>query len=72
MGDYFLDENSIGVLVSFDLVDTVMELVQQKEMAKYLYHQQEAMWNKIFEEFFGREELERYSREYLLQGYFEI
>jgi len=72
VGDYFLDEVGSQILVSFDLVDTVMSLVKKKEMSKYLYHHQEALWNKIFIEYFSREELEKFCKDYLLQGYFEI
>ncbi len=72
VGDYFRDESGVEVLVSFDLVDTVMSLVKEKEMVKYLYHHQEALWNKIFIEYFGRDKLDEYSRKYVLQGYFEI
>lgn len=72
IGDYFKDESGVEVLVSFDLVDTVMSLVKQKEMVKYLYHHEEALWNKIFTEYFGEQALEAYSRKYLLQGYFEV
>jgi len=72
VGDYFKDEVGNDVLVSFNLVDTVMALVQEKDMIKYLYHHQEALWNKIFMEYFSREELEKFSKDYLLQGYFEV
>lgn len=72
VGDYFLDETGVPILVSFNIVDTVMSLVKEKEMEKYLYHHEEALWNKIFVSYFGPGELERYSREYLLQGYFDI
>ena len=72
VGDYFKDEVGNDILVSFDLVDTVMSLVKQKELIKYLYHHQEALWNKIFIEYFNREELEKFSKEYLLQEYFEV
>jgi len=72
VGDYFKDESGVDVLVSFNIVDTVMSLVKEKEMVKYLYHQEEALWNKIFMEFFDRTMLEEYSRKYLLQGYFEV
>ncbi len=71
-GDYFKNENGIDVLVSFNVVDTVMTLVRQKEMVKYLYHHQEALWNKIFVTYFGEEQLEKFSREYIFKGYFEI
>ena len=72
VGDYFKDEIGNDVLVSFNLVDTVMSLVKQKEFVKYLYHHQEALWNKIFMEYFSPKELEMFCKEYLLQGYFEI
>jgi len=58
IGDYFKKENSSKELISFDLIDVVMSLTKEKEGIKYLYHHQEALWNKIFEEFFGKENLE--------------
>lgn len=72
LGDYFKDESGVDVLVSFDLVDTVMSLVKEKELVKYLYHHEEALWNKIFTAYFDKDQLEEHSRKYLLQGYFEI
>lgn len=72
VGDYFKDETGNDILVSFNLVDMVMSLVKEKELIKYLYHHQEALWNKIFIEYFNRETLEKFSKDYLLQGYFEI
>lgn len=72
VGDYFKDEIGEEVLVSFNLVDTVMSLVKEKEMIKYLYHHQEALWNKIFSEYFNQKKLEKFAQENLLKGYFEI
>ncbi len=72
VGGYFKDEVGNDVLVSFDLVDTVMSLVKEKELIKYLYHHQEALWNRIFTEYFGRDQLDYFLKEYLLQGYFEV
>ena len=72
VGDFFKDKDGNEILVSFDLVDTVMSLVKKREQVKFLYHHQEALWNKIFMEYFGREELLKYSQEYLLRGYFEV
>lgn len=72
VGDYFKDEVGQDVLISFNLVDTVMSLVKQKELIKYLYHQQEALWNKIFESYFGQEGLEKFIMDYLILGYFEL
>ncbi len=72
VGDYFKDDTGNDMLVSFNLVDTVMSLVQKKEMIKYLYHHQEALWNKIFGEYFGEKLLEKAMKKHLLRGYFEI
>ena len=72
VGDYFKDEIGNDVLVSFNIVDTVMSLVKEKELIKYLYHHEEALWNDIFAAYFSHEELENFSKEYLLQGYFEV
>ncbi len=71
VGDYFKDEAGNDDLVSFNLIDTAMSLVQEKELIKYLYHHQEALWNKIFIEYFGIEKLETSLKEYLVKGYFE-
>lgn len=72
VGDFFKTDVGVEVLVSFDLVDTVMALVKQKEMAKYLYHHQEALWNKIFIEYFGNDKLEIVSRDNIVKGWFEV
>lgn len=72
VGDFFKDDTGVDILVSFNLVDTVMSLVKQKENIKYLYHHQEALWNRIFVKYFGEEELYSRCRGSLLKGYFEI
>ncbi|MEW6617538.1 MAG: hypothetical protein AB1333_03940 [Patescibacteria group bacterium] len=72
VGDYFKDDVGNDVLVSFNVVDTVMSLVQKKELIKYLYHHQEALWNKVFEKYFGDRLLEKAMKKHLLRGYFEI
>ena len=66
VGDFFGDE-----LVSFDLIDVVMTLVQ-KEKIKYLYHQQEALWNKIFIEYLGREKMNELIEENIIKGYISL
>ncbi|MBI3114472.1 MAG: hypothetical protein HYZ07_00755, partial [Candidatus Harrisonbacteria bacterium] len=71
-GDYFPTETGVPVLVSFNIVDTVMALVKEKELIKYLYHQQEALWNKIFTSYFSEQELEELSKKYIIQGWFEV
>ncbi len=60
-------------LLSFDFIDTVMCLVAEKDMLKYLYHQQEALWNKIFEGYMGDgDKLEELVKENLLKGYIAL
>ena len=72
VGDYFNTETGIDVLVSFNLIDTAMSLVKEKEFVKYLYHHQEALWNKIFTEYFGEQKLEEAMKENIIKGWFEI
>jgi hypothetical protein len=72
VGDYFKTESGIDVLVSFNLVDTVMSLVKEKELIKYLYHHKESIWNKIFSEYFGEDKMEEMMKEYILKGWFEV
>ena len=72
VGDYFKDDVGIDVLASFNLVDTAMSLVQEKELIKYLYHHQESLWNKIFMEYFNEEKMEEMMKENIIKGWFEI
>lgn len=72
IGGFFKTDAGPALLVSFDLVDTVMALVKKKELMKYLYHHQEALWNKIIVEYFGVEKLEEMTKEHILGGWFEI
>ncbi len=50
-------EKSGEILVSFDLVDNIMSLVQVRELAKYLYHHEESLWNRIFTGYFSHQDL---------------
>ncbi|HOX21621.1 MAG TPA: hypothetical protein PKZ02_01425 [Candidatus Paceibacterota bacterium] len=72
VGDYFSTEVGIDVLVSFNIVDAVMSLVKEKEMVKYLYHHQEALWNKIFIGYLGQAELEKQLKNNLLSGFIQL
>jgi len=72
VGDYFSTNTGVDVLVSFNFIDTSMSLVQQKEMVKYLYHHQEALWNKIFASYFGQRKMEELIKENIVQGYIKI
>lgn len=53
VGDIFR-ENGTGMdLIGFNMLDVTMGLVMEKQEIKYMYHQQEAMWSKIFFEYVG-------------------
>lgn len=70
VGDFYRTESGVDNLVSFNLIDTVMSLVMDKEMIKYLYHHQEALWNKLFMEYVGgREEMEKMMVDNFIKGY---
>lgn len=70
VGDFFVSEKTgKEELISFDLIDNVMGLVMEKKMIKYLYHHQEALWNKIFIEYMGEKEMRRLIEENLIKGY---
>ena len=58
-------------LVSFDLIDNLIFL-SRGGIGKYLYHQQEALWNKIFIEFAGLEKMEEILTEKLDKGWIEL
>jgi hypothetical protein len=66
--DFFLDRAGGEKLVSFDLIDQAMSLVNQNEV-KYLYHQREALWNEIFAGFWGRDKMNRLIEENIVEGF---
>lgn len=72
VGDFFPSRKIGELLVSFDLVDNVMGLVKRETLIKYLYHQQEALWNRIFSGFMGSERMEELILEHLDKGYIEL
>lgn len=71
VGDIFKDKEGKEVLISFDLIDLIMSVVKKGEI-KYLYHQQEALWNKIFSEYLGRERMNRLIEENIITGFIEL
>jgi len=72
VGDFFPSHQGEERLVSFDLVDNIMGLVKQGSPVKYLYHHQEALWNRIFAAFMGQERMEELIIENLDKGYIEL
>jgi hypothetical protein len=72
VGDFFKDEAGVEVLASFNLIDMTMSLAQEKTQQKFLYHHQEALWNKIFSTFFSDEKMERLIIENFEKGYISL
>ena len=73
-GGYFRNKkeaDSPEELISFDLIDLVMTLVKRNQI-KYLFHQQEALWNKIFIEYFGRNKMNELIEENIIKGYIKL
>ena len=58
-------------IVSFDLLDNIISLTHGG-LSKYLYHQQAALWNKIFVEFMGEQKLEDLIVENIEKGFIEL
>ncbi len=71
VGDEFISTDKSETIVSFDLIDLVMSLVLGGDI-KYLYHQQEALWNRIFIEYFSRDEMNQLINENIIKGYIEL
>lgn len=70
-GGFFMDKDGNERLISFAFIDLIMSLVQKGEI-KYLYHQQEALWNKIFSEYLGRETMNRLAEENIIKGVIKL
>ena len=69
VGELFVDPaTGRQELVSLDLIDLIMTLIT-KGNGNLLYHQQEALWNKVFSEFMGRDQLEILLRDHIIDGF---
>lgn len=73
-GEYFPINNSKEeTLISFDLFDNGISLLRQSGFeSKYLYHQQEALWNEVFIKYLGEEKLDKLMMENLDKGYVSL
>ena len=71
VGGEFKDRNGEDHIVSFNFIDLAMSLVKKGHI-KYLYHHQEALWNKIFCEYMGREAMNRLIEENIIKGFIEL
>jgi hypothetical protein len=72
VGGFFKAKSGNEELVSFDLIDNWMGLVNKDQDLKYLYHHQEALWNEIFEQYMGSDELEELMLANFDKGFIEI
>ncbi|MDD2753049.1 MAG: hypothetical protein PHT44_00305 [Candidatus Portnoybacteria bacterium] len=70
-GDIFLAGKKGEEIVSFDLIDNIVALTHGG-LGKYLYHQQESLWNKIFMEFMGEEKLRELVLNNIEKGFIEL
>ena len=60
-------------LVSFDLYDNGIDLLKQSGLeSDHLYHQQEALWNKIFIRYVGEKKLDKLMMENLEKGFVSL
>lgn len=48
VGDFFKSDREEEKLLSFNLIDSSIALVKRETIAKYVYHHQESLWNRIF------------------------
>lgn len=71
VGGFFKDREGEEQLISFNFIDLTMSLVKKGHI-KYLYHHQEALWNKIFSEYMGRETMNRMIEESIIKGFIEL
>ncbi len=73
VGEFFKGGDGKEYLISFDLIDNMVSLTNGVPIdAEYLYHRQEALWNKIFSEYMGRENLEKMVVENMDKGYLDF
>jgi len=73
-GTHFPDKDTgKNILISFDLFDNGISLLQRIGFeSKYLYHQQEALWNKVFIEYMGEEAIDNAMIENLDKGFITL
>ena len=71
VGDFFKNNSGQDQFVSFDLIDLIMSVVKGGQV-KYLYHQREALWNKIFSEYMGRERMNGLIEENIITGFIKL
>lgn len=70
VGNYFSMKNSKEeAFISFDLFDNGISFLRRSDFnSRYIYHQQEALWNRIFVEYMGKEKTDKLMMENLNKG----
>jgi len=70
---WFPDKDSGTSLINFNLMDNILSVMNKlAHQDWYSYHFHEALWNKIFIDYFGVEKLEEEVIKHLLDGWFDI
>ena len=73
IGDFFPITGNGEDLISFNIIDTAVAVARSQGKMKYLYHHQEALWNRIFAGFYpGPGQLEEYIVDNFDKGYIEL
>lgn len=67
----FKDSNGSEKVVTFNLMDLVLSLVANHH-GYYHYHQPEALWNRIFMEYVGRDKMNELIENNLVAGFVEV
>lgn len=67
VGGFFGREKTGEQFISFNLMDLIMSVIDQSP--DKFYHQQEALWNKIFIEHWGRDKMNELVAENMLKGF---
>ncbi|MBL7053113.1 MAG: hypothetical protein ISS02_00410 [Candidatus Portnoybacteria bacterium] len=69
VGDYFQTKNSEEEFISFDLFDNGISFLGKVDFnSRYTYHQQEALWNRIFVGYMGEEKTDKLMMDNLDKG----
>ncbi|MEX0621864.1 MAG: hypothetical protein WD187_02640 [Candidatus Woykebacteria bacterium] len=70
---WFPSKKGDQILTNFNLMDNIMSVMNGLHYKDwYSYHFHEALWNKIFINFFGVEKLESTVIKHLLDGWFDV
>ncbi len=73
VGGFFKSANdSADGFMSFNLIDLTLSLLKQGDGRRLAYHQHEALWNKIFIEYLGKERLLELIEDNIVGGFINL